>query len=37
VPVMQLAQLLANVKCYLLNPGLPDETASLIETIVRTG
>jgi hypothetical protein len=36
-PVMQLAQLLANVKCYLLNPGLPDETASLIETIVRTG
>jgi hypothetical protein len=37
VPIMQLAQLLANLKCYLLNPGLPDETASLIETIVRTG
>jgi hypothetical protein len=37
IPFMQMAKLLANVKCYLLYPGLPEETASLIETIVRTG
>jgi hypothetical protein len=37
VPVMQLARLLTRMKCYLLYPGLPEETASLIETIVRTG
>lgn len=37
VPVMELARLLARVKCYFLYPGLPEDTASLIETIVRRG
>jgi hypothetical protein len=32
---MQVANLLSTVKCYYLYPGLPDETAALVERTVR--
>jgi hypothetical protein len=35
-PMMQVAKLLSSVRCYFLHPGLPEETASLVEGIVRT-
>jgi hypothetical protein len=35
--MMQVAKLLSSVKCYLLHPGLPEDTAKLVEGIVRTG
>lgn len=34
-PLMQVAKLLSSVNCYNLYPGMPDETASLVERIVR--
>jgi hypothetical protein len=36
-PLMEVAKLLSSVKCYLLHPGSPEETARLVEGIVRTG
>lgn len=35
-PMMQVAKLLSQVKCYRLYAGSPQETAGLIERIVRT-
>jgi hypothetical protein len=35
--MMKVAKLLSSVKCYFLHPGLPEETARLVEGIVRTG
>jgi hypothetical protein len=32
---MQAATLLSSANCYNLYPGMPDETASLVERIVR--
>lgn len=34
-PLMQAARLLSSANCYNLYPGMPDETASLVERIVR--
>jgi hypothetical protein len=35
-PIMEVAKLLSNANCYLLHPGLPEETAGLVEEIVGT-
>jgi hypothetical protein len=35
--MVQLARLLATVRCYVLDPGLPDETADLVERVVTRG
>jgi hypothetical protein len=35
-PLMRVAKLLSNVNCYRLRPGSPEETAKLVERIVRT-
>jgi hypothetical protein len=35
--LVQVAQLLSKVNCCFLRPGLPEETAELVERIVRTG
>jgi hypothetical protein len=37
LPMMQVAKLLSSVNCYRLHPGPPEETARLVERIVRTG
>jgi hypothetical protein len=36
-PMMQVAKLLSSASCYRLHPGSPEETARLVERIVRTG
>jgi len=36
-PMMKAAKLLSSVNCYFLHPGLPEETAGLVEGIVRAG
>jgi len=35
LPMMQVAKLLSSVNCYRLYPGSPEETARLVERIVR--
>jgi hypothetical protein len=35
LPMMQVAKLLSSVSCYRLYPGSPEETARLVERIVR--
>jgi hypothetical protein len=37
LPMMQVAKLLSTVSCCHLHPGAPEETARLVERIVRTG
>jgi hypothetical protein len=34
--IAQFARLLSNVRCYFLHPGLPEDTAKLVERIVRS-
>ena len=34
--IAQVARLLSNVNCYFLHPGLPEDTAQLVERIVRS-
>ena len=34
--IFEIAKLLSNTNCYRLHPGLPEETARLVERIVRT-
>ncbi|HYY72276.1 MAG TPA: hypothetical protein VE778_01660 [Candidatus Bathyarchaeia archaeon] len=34
--IAQVARLLSNVNCYFLYPGLPEDTAELVERIVRS-
>jgi hypothetical protein len=36
-PMMQVAKLLSRVNCYHLHPGQPEDTARLVERIVRAG
>ena len=36
-PMMQVAKLLSSVCCYRLHPGSPEDTARLVERIVRIG
>jgi hypothetical protein len=35
-PTFEIAKLLSSTNCYRLHPGLPEETARLVESIVRT-
>jgi hypothetical protein len=37
VTMMRVAKILSQVNCYFLHPGLPEETARLVEGIVRAG
>ena len=37
VTMMRVAKILSKVNCYFLHPGLPEETARLVEGIVRAG